>query len=361
MTKQESETAAAGTVRVETRATRWAIAVFALTAVGTGILHAGERVPLAGPDSIGTLAAWFAAGFAAASFGGSLWLEERLGHVPWRARLPLAKRIVDALATTLAMGMLAYLMVIAIAQLFQLGFRGLTVDPYGGGVLAGAAAAAVSYAAALAGARVTSSGLATLATLGLFMGTMASMLSSPDESWWQLHFSQLGNTDGITGYRFNLALIITGLVLTVLANYIGHDLERGIAARGASLPGLIAALSWLFAGIGLLMMVVGLVPDAVNFAVHVGAASGMVVVFGAFAYVSLSRLPGVPREFAAFTAIVVLGIIASVVLWIPIGYYNLTGMEFIAAGLLFAWLTVFVRMSAAYALPAREIVEGARA
>ena len=52
---------------------------------------------------------------------------------------------------------------------------------------------------------------------------------------------------------------------------------------------------------------------------------------------------------------------ASVVLWIPIGYYNLTGMEFIAAGLLFAWLTVFVRMSAAYALPTREIVEGARA
>jgi hypothetical protein len=42
----------------------------------------------------------------------------------------------------------------------------------------------------------------------------------------------------------------------------------------------------------------------------------------------------------------------AVLLWVPIHYYNLTGMEFIAAGLLFAWLTVFVRAIAAYARPA---------
>ena len=34
----------------------------------------------------------------------------------------------------------------------------------------------------------------------------------------------------------------------------------------------------------------------------------------------------------------------------PIGYFNLTGVEFIAAGLLFAWLLVFSRAIDAYAL-----------
>lgn len=334
--------------RLESRATSTAIVVFFVTGVSTVFAHPGGHIPLAGEGSIGNLAAWFAAGFAAVAFGASFLIETRRGHAEWRDRLPLAKRIVDITAMSLAMGMLGYLVVVAVAQLFQLGFFGLTVDPYGGGVLAGAAAAALTYTASLAGARVTSEGLAMLATLVLFMGTMASMLSSPDESWWQLHFSQLGNTEGITANRFNLALITAGLVITVLANYIGRGLELGMVERGKDARKLAPTLSWLFAGIGLLLAVAGFVPDAVNIVVHVSAASGMVVLFAVFAYVALRKLPEVPRDFMAFTVAVIIGIAVSVLLWVPIGYYNLTGMEFIAAGLLFAWLIVFVRMARVY-------------
>ena len=334
--------------RLESRATTAAILVFFATGVSTIFAHPGGHIPLAGEGSIGNIAAWFAAGFGAFAFGASFVVETRHGHADWRDRLPLAKRLVDIAAMSLAMGMLGYLIVVAVAQLFQLGFFGMTVDPYGGGVLAGAAAAAVTYAASLAGARVTSEGLAMLATLVLFMGTMASMLSSPDESWWQLHFSQLGNTEGIAANRFNLALITTGLVITVLANYIGRDLELGMIERGKNPRKLAPTLSWLFAGIGLLLAVAGMVPDAVNIVVHVSAASGMVVLFAVFAYVALRYLPQVPRDFMAFTIAVIIGIVVSVLLWVPIGYYNLTGMEFIAAGLLFAWLIVFVLMARVY-------------
>ena len=180
------------------------------------------------------------------------------------------KRLIDVFGMSMAMGILAYLIVTAVAQLFQQGFLGMTVDAYGGGVLSGAAAAALVYAASLAGARVTSEGLAMLATLVLF------------------------------------------------------------------------------ACIGVLHAIVGLVPDAVNFAVHVGSASGMVVLFVVYATVALRRLPGVPKDFGGFTVGIVVGIAVSILLWIPIGYYNLTGMEFIAAGLLFAWLMVFVRMATVY-------------
>lgn len=351
MGEMSSGLAGSSRVALEARATRFAISAFVITAVATVFVFHGSHVPLAGTSSVGGLAAWFAGLIAAVSFAVSFSIEAGRGHAAWRTQLPIAKRIVDLLGMSVAMGLLAYLIVTAVAQLFQLGFRGMTVDPYGGGVLAGAATAAMVYAAALAGARVTSEGLAMLATLVLFMGTMASMLSAPDESWWQLHFSQLGNTAGVTESRFNLALIITGLVITVLANYIGRDLERGLVYRGVSPDKLVRLLTWLFAGIGVLLAVAGFVPDAVNFVVHVGAASGMVLMFVVFAAVALRRLPGIPRDFVVFTIAVVIGIVVSILLWIPVGYYNLTGMEFIAAGLLFAWLMVFVRTAHVYAGP----------
>lgn len=272
MSRLQTNHDAAGSsgLALESRATRFAIVAFVLTGVVTIFVFHGTHAPLAGDGSIGALAAWAAGGFAAVAFATSFTIETRRGHAAWRARLPLVKRLIDVFGMSMAMGILAYLIVTAVAQLFQQGFLGMTVDAYGGGVLSGAAAAALVYAASLAGARVTSEGLAMLATLVLF------------------------------------------------------------------------------ACIGVLLAIVGLVPDAVNFAVHVGSASGMVVLFVVYATVALRRLPGVPKDFGGFTVGIVVGIAVSILLWIPIGYYNLTGMEFIAAGLLFAWLMVFVRMATVY-------------
>lgn len=272
MSRLQTNHDAAGSsgLALESRATRFAIVAFVLTGVVTIFVFHGTHAPLAGEGSVGALAAWAAGGFAAVAFATSFTIETRRGHAAWRARLPLVKRLIDVFGMSMAMGILAYLIVTAVAQLFQQGFLGMTVDAYGGGVLSGAAAAALVYAASLAGARVTSEGLAMLATLVLF------------------------------------------------------------------------------ACIGVLLAIVGLVPDAVNFAVHVGSASGMVVLFVVYATVALRRLPGVPKDFGGFTVGIVVGIAVSILLWIPIGYYNLTGMEFIAAGLLFAWLMVFVRMATVY-------------
>ena len=339
---------------IESRATQWAVLAFVLAGTTTTLLMLGTRLPLAGPASLGSVAAWLSAAGAGLAFGASFLLEARRGHDAWRAKLPWAKRAFDVAVLSIASAMLAYLAVLSIASLFQLGFQGLTVDSLGGGVLGGAAVAAMSYAAALAGARVRSESIALLATVQLFMGTMASMVSSPDATWWQLHFSQLGNEGGTSGARFNVALILTGFVLTVLANYIGHDLERGLSARGVTRPRLIATLSWLFAGIGLCMALAGVVTDAQNIFVHVGSASGMLVVFAVFTGISLKQLVDVPKDLVAFSIIVLVGIVVAVILWVPFGYYNLTGTEFMAASLLFAWLMVFVRTAGAYAEPTQQ-------
>ncbi|GAA2540797.1 hypothetical protein GCM10009860_21990 [Microbacterium mitrae] len=335
----------------EVRSTRFAIIAFVLGAL-LGILVAGGRhLPVGGPESWGNIAAWVTGALTGLGFALAYLLpgggrsEPRLR---WRHEVPLVKRIIDLVALTGATAMLNYLIVMAVAAVFEMGFRGLMIDPLGGGVLVGFAAAAMTYGAALAGSRVSGTSVATLAISVLFIGTVASMVSSPDASWWQLHFSELGNTAGVTGYRFNLALITTGLVITVLAGYVRQDFASGLRRRGFDVGRRPKLLGVLFGGIGVCMMVVGLVPDAENFAVHVSAGSGMVVLFGAFAFVSLRYIPDLPRDLIAFTTVVVVGIIVAVLLWVPIGYYNLTGMELVAAGLLFAWLMVFVRAVEAY-------------
>jgi hypothetical protein len=43
----------------------------------------------------------------------------------------------------------------------------------------------------------------------------------------------------------------------------------------------------------------------------------------------------------------VVGTVVALLLWVPVGYYNFTGFEFAACGLIFVWLSAFVRAIAA--------------
>lgn len=353
--------------RTESLAIFVAIAAFAVTAIVIAMWMRGQRLPLSGDgfDSFGTRVAWVAGVCAGTSFAVVFVIAIRQGVGLWRLRMPIAKRVLDAVALTVAVGVVTGLAIEAVAAVFQRGFSGMTIDPLGGAAVAGAAAAYASYAAMLFGARVITTGVAKLAVLVLFLGTVASMLTAPDERWWEFHFSALGNQAGSnSAIAFNGALILTGLVVIVLANYASHDVRRGLRLNDAgertapvlsenppfwTLDRRAAAVLWGFIVIGVSMMVVGLVHDAVNKQIHVTGAAGMVVTFGLLAIFLLTLLPGVPTSFKMLTLAVMAGVVVSIVLWIPIGYYALTGVEFITAGLLFSWLIVFSRVVTNYA------------
>lgn len=354
--------------RAESRAATSALIAFFAVAVCCVAMMWGQRLPLAGAGSVGTYAAWttaVATGFAVVFASVA---ARRSGHAAWRQDLPKAKRAVDLVAIVAAVAALSALAIEAVAHLFQEAFVGLTLDPLGGGALAGAAAAPLTYFASVFGSRVTTRGLALLATSTLFVSTMASMLSATDARWWELHFSQLGNLSGGSAAVFNLGLILAGLVVVAAANYAGRDVWRGVHLHRADaelsddptealtaddperrIARRARTATGLFIAIGLLLCVTGLVHDAVNTAVHVGAASGMVVMFGALAVFALVALPGFPNGFRTLTVGVLIGILIAILLWIPIGYYNLTGVEFIAAGLIFAWFILFTRTLSAFA------------
>lgn len=335
--------------RLESLATRFAVVAFVLTAIVVVLVMAGQRLPLGGADSLGALAAWPASVASGLGFALSYLRSSRRPDLAWRRRLPWVKRIIDLIALISAVAMVASIIVHAVFQVFQLGFRGLTVDPLGGAALAGAAAAACAYFAVIIADEVTSVVVVGLVVADLFLGTLASMIQSPEATWWQFHFSRLGNDTGINGYQFNISLQIAGLLLTTLANHIGHDIALGLRHRGIRDPRRITILTWEFAAIGICMIVVGSVPDAVNFPVHVSAGAGMVVSFLAFFLTLLRLAPGLPKDFTATSFVVVAAVAAAILLWVPLGYYNLTGMETMAAGVLFAWLFLLARTTQAYA------------
>lgn len=364
--------------QLESRAAFTAVAAFLVSAVAIGIWMFDTRVPLSGGgfDALGPRASLTAGVCTGAAFAISLLAAQRTGSGSWRLRLPRAKRVLDATILTIALAVLAGLIVEAVAGIFQRGFTGMTVDMWGGAALAGAAAAFLAYIATLVGASLTTASLAQLAVLVLFMGTMASMLTAPNERWWEYHFSALGNQEGSgSAAAFNGALVLTGLILIVFANYAGRDARRGMRLHGLqknsrnmaergqeaqtggatgsspfwTLDRRTAAVTWGFVVIGLCMMIVGLVHDAVNTPVHVAAASGMVVMFALIAVFAMTQLPGFRAGFTTLTLGVMAGIAVSILLWVPLDYYALTGVELISAGLLFSWLIVFARTISIYA------------
>ena len=58
-------------------------------------------------------------------------------------------------------------------------------------------------------------------------------------------------------------------------------------------------------------------------------------------------LPGFPAAFYLLSFIAVASLAGATLLWQPLRYYNLTALELGAAGIVFGWLVVFIRNTAA--------------
>ena len=91
----------------------------------------------------------------------------------------------------------------------------------------------------------------------------------------------------------------------------------------------------------------GLFPVDERFGLHTLVASGMVVVFASLIVRIRALVPSISATFAALGWVFLAVIVVAAVMWFPVGYYNLTAVELIAASLVFAWLIVLIRNLAA--------------
>lgn len=307
------------------------------------LLLQGEPRPIGGVGSVARVAAFTTGAAAAISFAVAHLRSDapvpRLGR-----RLERALRVIATCSIALVCFGLGYLAALFAGEVFQAGFVGLELDAFAGALACAIASGAAAYLAHPLGHDISTRTLGALVPTFLVVGVLFSMLTASDEDWWQRHFSQLGAGGGISGFAFNVTLILSGLLVATMGAYVRGDLEAvtdGDRRPGARWVGRLLAI------IGLCMVLTGLVRVDVAEWLHIAFASSMVVVFCGLC-AALPRLaPRLPRVIHLVSGAMVVGTVVALALWVPVGYYNFTGFEFAACGLIFVWLSAFVRAIAA--------------
>lgn len=344
-------------VSIESRAFALAVIVMALLTIGASLFFLGQRPPLSGDGSVGQFGSLAAAVVGLGIFALSYSRSFRRPESAWLRETALARRILDISALSFTHALIAFMLCQAVFSLFQSAFSGLTLEPLAGGLFVGVSGAATAYTVSLSGARITTYSLSNLLAAFLLTGALTAMITADDPSWWRINFSALGaENNGLAAYTFNATLIFSGLVITTLASYMTRDLRRWAGFRKTTIVNA-KAVQWTLILLGAFLAGVGLVPVDALQPLHNFFATGMIFVFVALALGLHAWVPEFPRSFFLTSYVLLSGIVLAVLLFWPLDYYNLTGLELAVAALIFGWLILFIRNIAALVEDAETVEE----
>jgi len=343
------------------------------------VVFFGAHPPLSGVGSIGVAAALVDLIVTLGAFAFVVW--RRVGaRLKDRSRLRWLY-LVDVLALALAHAALAYMGSVALFAIFQQAFIGLTLDGFAAALLMAMTAGVSAYLTAVNAQNLTTERVATLLAAFLIMGVLNAMMNTNQADWWHSNISALGTATSGTASTFNITLVVAGALIVTLAHFILADLQHfsesdagAIAFAQIQSMRQEAGRKWLrylggprwarqvgkerylhprlrpvygclvLMGVGLAMA--GVIPVDESELLHNTGATGMVVAYGVLIFALPWWIPGLGVTFHLASAVFVGGVIVSVVLYLPLGYYNLTAMELISFALIFTWLILFIRQVA---------------
>ncbi|HWL77321.1 DUF998 domain-containing protein [Microbacterium sp.] len=289
--------------------------------------------PIAGPDSIGQFAALASAFVALLCAAVARYLASaRAGERP---------RLLDHLdiaALAIAHAIVALLGWTLLAAILAEAFLGAEVFPLAVIVLAGVATAVTAYVSFTSAATMDSRRLAMLFAAFFVLGVLAAMLATSDPDWWKDNLSALGVTTNASARAFNLTLIVSGFLVTSLARSATRTTTTGTT-------GLLRVRTCLVV-LGVFLALVGLFPVDIYFVIHVGVSLGMVVAFGVLVTRLPRWMPGLARPFIVLGWLF-LALMTLFGVFYAVGYYTLTAVELIGGALVFTWVILFIRNTAA--------------
>ncbi|WP_166870946.1 MULTISPECIES: DUF998 domain-containing protein [unclassified Salinibacterium] len=332
-----------GAVTVESRALLAAAIALLVGALVGVIVFNGQPAALFGTGSVGLVAAITGVGVALAAFVVSYTLSFRNPANAWRRTVALPRLVLDIVALAFTHAAIVLLLTLVVFSQLQGAFLGLTLDAWTASLSTGIVVAAFGYFVYLSASGITTYTLSTLLAVFLISGALTSMLTANDANWWQYNFSSLGAGDGLSPTAFNLTMVISGVVITTLADYLATDLDGWARRHPHYKRWRIAALRWALVAIGVCLIGVALVPVSLSEITHNIFATGMVVIFFALVLGIRFLIPGFHAAFFAVTTAVLVALTIATVLFFPVGYYNLTGFELISGALVFVWLILFTR------------------
>ncbi|SDK80346.1 hypothetical protein SAMN04487916_103119 [Arthrobacter sp. ov407] len=331
-------------VRSESRALVVGSAGFLVLGVVAFLLVGREPVPLSGRGSAGDMAALGAGVLGAGAVVAGCLQRGQPGSLPARG-VSRVRNAIDIAGLALAHACIFLLGWLALFSIFQRAFIGAVLYPVAAAILVGTAGAISAYSAYLSALSMTAYRLSALLAGFLVTGILTSMLTAENPQWWQENLSALGMSSDVSGVAFNFTLIVAGVVVTTLSGYATATLAA--TAKTSSALHRVRVLEGGIVLIGVFLAGVGLFPVDERFGLHTMVASGMVVVFASLIVRIRALVPSISATFAALGYVFLAVIVVAAVLWFPIGYYNLTAVELIAASLVFAWLIVLIRNLAA--------------
>lgn len=318
-------------------------------AVVAAFIFAGTDTPLWGGLSVGAVAA---GATALACLVAAVIGYVRSFRIPgrqWRRESAPAKLAVDVATVGLVHAVLAAILTATVFLLLQRSFEGLRLDAFASTGAVSVAAGLATYWVYLSVVSTTTRKLTSLLMMFVASATLMSMATAQDPAWWEYHFSQLGTFGDFSSSLFNIALIISGFFVTTFSVYLHRDLTD-LARRGqlahAWAP---SAISGAFLVMGVLLAGVGVFPLTFSVALHNLCAAGMSLVFAVLLITSPWVLRGMPRRFFVFSLGSFALLIFGLLLFEPIGYYNLTAFELVAFAIIFGWIAVLIRFADALA------------
>lgn len=311
-------------------------ALIGLVSLDDVTLFAGEGV-----RSIVDIAAISSAVLVALVFLGVLLAFQRQ-VLPWRGNVHRFRLWLNVAGLTLMMGSLALFSMQALGRVAAAAFIGLQLDVWSGTAFISLACGMSVYFAASTAGRLNTERLAVLVSVFLVLGALMSMVNAADQEWWRIHFSALGMALDFSGFAFNFTLILTGLVIITLADFLVHDMLGWLEATG---QGRWKA-RFLRVGLGLMgtmLAGIGFIPVTLSHQGHLFVTYMTAAAFIVLALVAPMILRGIPWGFRV-VSYASLGFMA--LMWYlhrEVRYLNTTGFEMIAVATVLAWMVLFIR------------------
>ncbi|HRF28525.1 MAG TPA: hypothetical protein PL051_02710 [Candidatus Saccharibacteria bacterium] len=336
---------------IEAQALYFAFITSGLAAVLAAARFFKTDVPFFGSPSIGTVSAVLAALSTIVLFFMPHFMAQYAGakRKKHKALSITAKEFVATFSLAFIHAALVFLLTTGLFYLLSLAFVGLLQDWVTASVMTGATVGATSYLTYISAANLTTVRLSGVLALFVVSGALTSMITTSDPDWWQLHFSSLGGGDSaLSRITFNATLIIGGLVIVALADYIANDFSRLKSLKKQYKDVRVNVVRGALAFIGVFLAMVGLFQYDVSVQLHNNAAAGMAFIFLGLTLGIPWIAPGFSRAFYVFTYSMMASLLVG--LWLlvgPLSYFNLTAFELLCAGVIFTWLVVFIRQVAA--------------
>lgn len=181
--------------------------------------------------------------------------------------------------------------------------------------------------------------LLVIAGAVLLGGIGVSIATTTDDSWWRTYFSALGTFADFSGAAFNVTLITTGLLITLMVTRVHSELKSLVLVRGRRPSRIFIGL---LGSTGIHLTAIGVVPINVNQFLHERAASGVMLSFLSLLVTVFFLRRHVPAALRRATY----GAAGALAVAIPIfvmGIMNLAAFEVIGFALIFGWLSVLSR------------------